>query len=104
MLLEDKDSIFRNIYGHHDSSLKGAISRGAWDGTKFSSTRATTSSSTRVKVSGPPRPRRRGLPDGPQWSFMPKADPRPSYLVINADESEPGSCKDREIMRNDPLS
>jgi NADH-quinone oxidoreductase subunit F len=34
---------------------------------------------------------------------MPKADPaRPSYLVVNADESEPGTCKDREIMRNDP--
>ena len=33
---------------------------------------------------------------------MPKSDPRPSYLVINADESEPGSCKDREIMRHDP--
>ena len=33
---------------------------------------------------------------------MPKSDPRPSYLVVNADESEPGSCKDREIMRHDP--
>ncbi len=33
---------------------------------------------------------------------MPKNDPRPSYLVINADESEPGSCKDREILRHDP--
>jgi len=34
---------------------------------------------------------------------MPKPDPaRPSYLVVNADESEPGTCKDREIMRNDP--
>ena len=33
---------------------------------------------------------------------MPKNDPRPSYLVINADESEPGSCKDREICRHDP--
>ena len=33
---------------------------------------------------------------------MPKADPRPSYLVVNADESEPGTCKDREIMRHDP--
>ena len=33
---------------------------------------------------------------------MPKNDPRPSYLVVNADESEPGSCKDREIMRHEP--
>ena len=31
-----------------------------------------------------------------------KSDGRPAYLVVNADESEPGSCKDREILRNDP--
>ena len=38
-----------------------------------------------------------------KWSFMPKvSDGRPAYLVVNADESEPGTCKDREIMRNDP--
>ncbi len=43
-----------------------------------------------------------GFPTGLKWSFMPKADARPSYLVINADESEPGSCKDREILRHDP--
>ena len=43
-----------------------------------------------------------GFPTGLKWSFMPKNDPRPSYLVINADECEPGSCKDREIMRHDP--
>ena len=44
-----------------------------------------------------------GFPSGLKWSFMPKvSDGRPSYLVINADESEPGTCKDREIMRNEP--
>ena len=44
-----------------------------------------------------------GFPTGLKWSFMPKPDPaRPSYLVVNADESEPGTCKDREILRNDP--
>merc|ERR1712091_424890 len=44
-----------------------------------------------------------GFPSGLKWSFMPKAsDGRPSFLVINADESEPGTCKDREIMRKDP--
>ena len=45
-----------------------------------------------------------GFPTGLKWSFMPKTvDPkRPHYLTINADESEPGTCKDREIMRNDP--
>ncbi|ONM25635.1 NADH dehydrogenase [ubiquinone] flavoprotein 1 mitochondrial [Zea mays] len=44
-----------------------------------------------------------GFPSGLKWSFMPKvSDGRPSYLVVNADESEPGTCKDREIMRQDP--
>ena len=44
-----------------------------------------------------------GFPSGMKWSFMPKVnDGRPHYLVINADESEPGTCKDREIMRHDP--
>jgi NADH-quinone oxidoreductase subunit F len=44
-----------------------------------------------------------GFPTGLKMSFMPKeSDGRPSYLVINADEGEPGTCKDREIMRHDP--
>ncbi len=44
-----------------------------------------------------------GFPTGLKWSFMPKqSDGRPPYLVVNADESEPGTCKDREIMRHDP--
>ena len=39
-----------------------------------------------------------------KWSFMPKSSPDngPSYLVINADESEPGTCKDRDIIRYEP--
>jgi NADH-quinone oxidoreductase subunit F len=44
-----------------------------------------------------------GFPTGLKWSFMPKeVGERPHYLVVNADESEPGTCKDREIMRHDP--
>ena len=44
-----------------------------------------------------------GFPTGLKWSFMPKeVKERPHYLVVNADESEPGTCKDRDIMRHDP--
>ena len=43
-----------------------------------------------------------GFPTGLKWSFMPKQKTKPHYIVINADESEPGTCKDREIMRNEP--
>ena len=102
MLLEDKDRIFRNIYGFHDSGLKGARSRGSWDGTKFFIDKGHDWIISEVKTSGLRGRGGAGFPTGLKWSFMPKADPRPSYLVINADESEPGSCKDREIMRNDP--
>lgn len=102
MLLEDKDRIFRNIYGFHDSGLEGARKRGAWDGTKFFIDKGHDWIISEVKTSGLRGRGGAGFPTGLKWSFMPKADPRPSYLVINADESEPGSCKDREIMRNDP--
>ena len=43
-----------------------------------------------------------GFPTGLKWSFMPKNDGKPHYLVCNADESEPGTFKDREIMRWTP--
>src|SRR5258708_20901002 len=44
-----------------------------------------------------------GFPSGMKWSFMPKvSDGRPHFVVVNADESEPGTCKDREILRHEP--
>ncbi|HUG26869.1 MAG TPA: NADH-quinone oxidoreductase subunit NuoF [Gemmatimonadales bacterium] len=43
-----------------------------------------------------------GFPTGLKWSFMPKGDGKPHYLVCNADESEPGTFKDREILRWTP--
>jgi NADH-quinone oxidoreductase subunit F len=45
-----------------------------------------------------------GFPTGLKWSFMPDParDPRPRYLAVNADESEPGTCKDRVLMERDP--
>ncbi|MFA7305492.1 MAG: NADH-quinone oxidoreductase subunit NuoF [Hyphomicrobium sp.] len=101
-MLHDRDRIFRNLYGFHDARLKGAISRGAWDGTKFFIDKGHDYIIDEVKKSGLRGRGGAGFPTGLKWSFMPKADQRPSYLVINADESEPGSCKDREIMRHDP--
>ncbi|HRY07873.1 MAG TPA: NADH-quinone oxidoreductase subunit NuoF [Hyphomicrobiaceae bacterium] len=101
-MLADKDRIFRNIYGFHDSGLDAAIKRGAWDGTKFFIDQGHDWIINEVKASGLRGRGGAGFPTGLKWSFMPKNDPRPSYLVVNADESEPGSCKDREILRNDP--
>ncbi|MBV1696504.1 MAG: NADH-quinone oxidoreductase subunit NuoF [Hyphomicrobiales bacterium] len=102
MALHDRDRIFRNIYGVHDVGLKGALKRGCWDGTKVFIDKGHDWIINEVKASGLRGRGGAGFPTGLKWSFMPKADTRPSYLVINADESEPGSCKDREIMRHDP--
>jgi NADH-quinone oxidoreductase subunit F len=43
-----------------------------------------------------------GFPTGMKWSFVPRTSPKPKYIVVNADESEPGTCKDRLLIENDP--
>jgi NADH-quinone oxidoreductase subunit F len=102
-MLADKDRIFRNLYGQHDWGLKGARLRGAWDGTKAFLEKGRDAIIEEVKTSGLRGRGGAGFPTGLKWSFMPKkSDGRPHYLVVNADESEPGTCKDREIMRHDP--
>ena len=101
-MLADTDRIFTNLYGFHDAGLKGARARGQWSGTKSFIDKGHDAIINEVKASGLRGRGGAGFPTGLKWSFMPKADARPSYLVINADESEPGSCKDREIMRHDP--
>jgi NADH-quinone oxidoreductase subunit F len=102
-MLADKDRIFTNLYGRHDWGLKGARARGAWDGTKAMLERGRDKIIDEVKASGLRGRGGAGFPTGLKWSFMPKKPgDRPHYLVVNADESEPGTCKDREIMRHDP--
>ncbi|MEM6667015.1 MAG: NADH-quinone oxidoreductase subunit NuoF [Pseudomonadota bacterium] len=102
-MLADKDRIFTNLYGLHDKSLKGAQRRGQWDGTAGFIKQGRDWIIDQVKASGLRGRGGAGFPTGLKWSFMPKeSDGRPHYLVVNADESEPGTCKDREIMRNDP--
>jgi len=102
-MLRDQDRIFTNIYGLKDKSLKGAMSRGHWDGTKQILEKGRDWIINEMKASGLRGRGGAGFPTGLKWSFMPKeSDGRPHYLVVNADESEPGTCKDREIMRHDP--
>ncbi|EDQ33419.1 NADH-quinone oxidoreductase, F subunit [Hoeflea phototrophica DFL-43] len=102
-MLADKDRIFTNIYGVYDKSLKGAMARGHWDGTKGILEKGRDWIINEMKASGLRGRGGAGFPTGLKWSFMPKeSDGRPHYLVINADESEPGTCKDRDIMRHDP--
>jgi hypothetical protein len=102
-MLQDKDRIFKNLYGLHSWRLKAARARGAWDGTKAIIEKGHEAIIEEIKASGLRGRGGAGFPTGLKWSFMPtKSDGRPSYLVINADESEPGTCKDRDIMRHDP--
>ncbi|MES2065346.1 MAG: NADH-quinone oxidoreductase subunit NuoF [Pseudomonadota bacterium] len=103
-MLADKDRIFTNVYGFQPWTLDAAIMRGDWDDTKGLMARGQDALIDAVKASGLRGRGGAGFPTGTKWSFMPKepkAD-RPNFLVINADESEPGSCKDREIIRHDP--
>ncbi len=102
-MLEDKDRIFTNLYGFHDWRLAAARKRGDWDGTAAIIARGRDWIIDEMKKSGLRGRGGAGFPTGLKWSFMPKeSDGRPHYLVVNADESEPGTCKDRDIMRHDP--
>ena len=102
-MLQDKDRIFTNLYGQHDPGLKGALKRGNWDGTKQLLEMGRDWIIDEMKASGLRGRGGAGFPTGMKWSFMPKVnDGRPHYLVINGDDSEPGTCKDREILRHDP--
>ena len=102
-MLEDKDRIFTNLYGLHDWRLAAARKRGDWDGTAAIIAKGRDWILDEMKKSGLRGRGGAGFPTGLKWSFMPKeSDGRPHYLVVNADESEPGTCKDRDIMRHDP--
>jgi NADH-quinone oxidoreductase subunit F len=102
-MLSDQDRIFTNLYGVHDWTLAGARARGDWDGTKAIIERGRDAIIEEMKASGLRGRGGAGFPTGMKWSFMPKAvGDRPHYLVVNADESEPGTCKDRDILRHDP--
>jgi NADH-quinone oxidoreductase subunit F len=103
-MLQDQDRIFTNLYGLEDPFLAGAKKRGDWDGTKKILELGREKIIASVKDSGLRGRGGAGFSTGMKWSFMPKeVGERPHYLVINADEGEPGTCKDREIMRHDPM-
>ena len=104
MALADKDRIFTNVYGYQPWNIDAAMQRGDWDNTKALMEKGQDAIIDEIKASGLRGRGGAGFPTGMKWSFMPKEskDGRPSFLVINADESEPGSCKDREIIRHDP--
>ncbi len=102
-MLSDQDRIFANLYGAREATLDAARQRGDWDNTKAILDKGADAIVAEIKESGLRGRGGAGFPTGLKWSFMPKESVgRPSYLVINADESEPGTCKDRDILRHEP--
>lgn len=102
-MLKDADRIFTNIYGWNDAMLAGAKKRGDWDNTAAILKLGHNEIVERMKASGLRGRGGAGFPTGLKWSFMPQeVKDRPHYLVVNADESEPGTCKDRDIIRHEP--
>lgn len=104
--LKDQDRIFTNLYGHHGADLKSAMKYGDWYKTKEMILKGHDWLISEIKASGLRGRGGAGFPSGMKWSFMNfkdwDKDTKPRYLVVNADEGEPGTCKDREIMRKDP--
>lgn len=101
--LSDQDRIFQNLYGESDYGIKDSLKRGDWYRTKDLLWQGPEWIVQEIKDSGLRGRGGAGFPSGLKWSFMPKeSDGRPSFLLVNADESEPGTCKDREIMRKEP--
>ena len=102
-MLKDEDRIFTNLYGWMESGLVGARKRGDWQNTARLLKLGHDEIVERIKASGLRGRGGAGFPTGLKWSFMPKeVGARPHYLVVNADESEPGTCKDRDIIRHEP--
>ncbi|MEI8065519.1 MAG: NADH-quinone oxidoreductase subunit NuoF [Proteobacteria bacterium] len=103
-MLQDKDRIFTNLYGDFGRDVKSAKVRGDWKDTKEIIAKGKDWIINEVKLSELRGRGGAGFPTGMKWSFAPKEvkPGRPHYLIINADESEPGTCKDRDILRFEP--
>src|SRR5947208_3126459 len=101
-MLADRDRVFTNLYGDGDWRLAGARRRGDWDGTREVILKGRDWIVNEVKESGLRGRGGAGFPAGLKWSFMPKESDRPTYPRVKAAGSEPGTGKDRDILRNDP--
>ena len=103
-MLNKKDRIFNNLYGLKGNGFNTAFKLGDWSESKEIIAKGKDWILKQVKDSGLRGRGGAGFPSGLKWSFMPpKTEYKPNYLVVNADESEPGTCKDREIIRNEPF-
>ncbi|HWX25328.1 MAG TPA: NADH-quinone oxidoreductase subunit NuoE, partial [Vicinamibacteria bacterium] len=94
--------LLRNVFEENPASLATYTSRGGYRDLKKYLGMAPGEIVETVKKSGLRGRGGAGFPTGLKWSFLPKNDPKPRYLCVNADESEPGTFKDRLIIERDP--
>ena len=102
-MLKEEDRIFKNLYNNHGWGLEDSLKRNDWSDTGKIISKGREWIINEIKLSELRGRGGAGFPTGVKWSFTPKKlGSRPHYLVINADESEPGTCKDRDILRFEP--
>lgn len=101
-MLSDNDRIFTNLQGTETWNLESARKRGTWKNTSDFIAKGQQWIVQEIKNSGLRGRGGAGFSTGLKWSFMPKPSEKPHYLIVNADESEPGTCKDRNILRYEP--
>ncbi len=101
-MLSPKDRIFTNLDGREHWGLKAAKKRGDWRHTRRFLRTDPSALIEQINKSGLRGRGGAGFLTSLKWGFMPKKPSHPSYLVVNADEGEPGTCKDREIIRREP--
>jgi NADH-quinone oxidoreductase subunit F len=95
--------VLSKYFGEADArTLKGWKKRGGYEMLEKALAMEPTAVIEEVKASGLRGRGGAGFPTGLKWSFMPKEKKKTHYLCVNADESEPGTFKDREIMRWTP--
>ncbi|RST68526.1 NADH-quinone oxidoreductase subunit NuoF [Candidatus Aquarickettsia rohweri] len=103
-MLKKSDRIFTNLDGKLSFDIQSSIKRGVWHKYKENLKKSPDDIIEEVKKSDLRGRGGAGFSTGMKWSFMPKEakNGMPSYLIVNADESEPGTCKDRDIIRYEP--
>ncbi|USO01256.1 MAG: NADH-quinone oxidoreductase subunit NuoF [Alphaproteobacteria bacterium] len=101
-MIRDEDRIFTNLFGQKPVTLEAAQARGDWVHTRKNLQRSQESIQREITQSGLRGRGGAAFSTGRKWGFVPKDTAQPKYLIVNADESEPGACKDREILRHEP--
>src|SRR5206468_1115936 len=94
--------LFRNAWKRDSASIETYKAGGGYANLKKYLSMTPDEITEQVKKSGLRGRGGAGFPTGLKWTFLPKDNPKPRYLCVNADESEPGTYKDRVILENDP--